>query len=191
MTEWLADPRCRAINRMTIRSRIRNGATFEEAICNPRRQRLNEAFGESKLLSEWAKDPRCRIAYPYLVHLVRQNGDLETILTEPHRTKEEQKVMLTAFGETKMASEWAKDPRCSVTLTAILDRLDRGKKPEEAISDPISYIVLQEAFGEYKTISDWARDPRCVVSRTCLARRVNRGERLEDALTFVGRMDRS
>ncbi len=163
-------------------------------------KRKYQAFGETKLLTEWAKDPRCRIQYATLVQRVRKIGvrtrslvygdhgaDLEAILSGPQRPGEERLRMVTAFGETKMSSEWAKDPRCTVSLTAICQRLDRGMDPEVAISAPISYIVVQEAFGEFKTISDWALDPRCVVGRSCLGRRLNNGEPLEEAMTRPSR----
>ncbi len=145
------------------------------------------AFGEGKSLMEWSKDPRCRISYAYLVQLMRKGLDLETLLAGPQRMRDERSRMLTAFGETKMAHEWAEDPRCSVSLAAICQRLNRGMKHEEAITAGISYIVLQEAFGEAKTISDWARDPRCVVIRSTLSKRLNSGEHLEEAMTRPSR----
>ena len=156
----------------------------------PKPEKLHLAFGEQKILKQWAQDPRCRLSYTALRERVKKGETVEAILSGVQIPAEERKRNITAFGETKMASEWALDRRCSVTLTAICQRLDKGMNPEEAISAPISYIVLLEAFGEAKTISDWARDPRCVVSRSCLGRRIGRGERLEDALTFVGRLDR-
>ena len=44
------------------------------------------------------------------------------------------KRFVTAFGETKGVSEWARDPRCKVTLVTLLRRLDRGMSPVEAIT---------------------------------------------------------
>lgn len=45
---------------------------------------------------------------------------------------------LTAFGETKIAEDWAKDPRCSVQGQTILARIDRygWTDIERAISEP-------------------------------------------------------
>lgn len=46
-------------------------------------------------------------------------------------------VLLTAFGETKTVAEWVDDPRCSVTYTALIQRVRRaGWAPEEAVSTP-------------------------------------------------------
>lgn len=42
--------------------------------------------------------------------------------------------LVTAFGETKGAAAWSRDPRCKVTLDTLCFRLDRGVRPEEAIA---------------------------------------------------------
>lgn len=41
---------------------------------------------------------------------------------------------ITALGETKCASEWARDARCQVSMTALLGRINKGWKPERAIT---------------------------------------------------------
>jgi len=43
---------------------------------------------------------------------------------------------LRAFGEKKGLGQWARDPRCRVTLMGLAARLDRGWHPEDAISLP-------------------------------------------------------
>jgi hypothetical protein len=46
-------------------------------------------------------------------------------------------IWITAFGETKIISDWLRDPRCQVTVTGtILKRLKAGLAPEEAITRP-------------------------------------------------------
>lgn len=45
-------------------------------------------------------------------------------------------VRVTAFGETKVVSEWVRDPRCTVTHGAILTRLKKGWDAEFAIAAP-------------------------------------------------------
>jgi DNA-binding CsgD family transcriptional regulator/DNA-binding Xre family transcriptional regulator len=42
--------------------------------------------------------------------------------------------LLTAFGETKKISEWARDARCIVSLSALRLRIGRGWEPEEALT---------------------------------------------------------
>lgn len=45
--------------------------------------------------------------------------------------------LVTAFGETKTAAEWSRDPRCTTSHNGILARLNRqGLSPELAISRP-------------------------------------------------------
>lgn len=44
--------------------------------------------------------------------------------------------MITAFGITAPASQWAEDPRCTVSYNALLYRLRRGWSPEAAIATP-------------------------------------------------------
>lgn len=41
---------------------------------------------------------------------------------------------ITAWGETKLASEWARDSRCTISHKALLARIRKGITPEDAIS---------------------------------------------------------
>lgn len=41
--------------------------------------------------------------------------------------------LVTAFEETKTVADWSEDPRCSVSYNAILYRLKKGWRPEDAI----------------------------------------------------------
>jgi hypothetical protein len=43
---------------------------------------------------------------------------------------------ITAFGETKTAAAWAKDPRCAVGGQGLLERIGRGMAAERAITLP-------------------------------------------------------
>lgn len=47
-------------------------------------------------------------------------------------------VLLTAFGESKWLSEWAKDPRCVVVQGTLEHRIRRGWPHPEAIIQPVS-----------------------------------------------------
>jgi hypothetical protein len=44
--------------------------------------------------------------------------------------------LLTAWGESKSISQWAEDPRATVSVRVIYTRLYAGYTPEEAISRP-------------------------------------------------------
>ncbi len=48
--------------------------------------------------------------------------------------------LVTAFGETKPASDWARDPRCFVTARGLHSRLRRGVAPEQAITMPLRAV---------------------------------------------------
>lgn len=45
-------------------------------------------------------------------------------------------INVTAFGETKCASDWVRDKRCTVTFRGLVRRLKKGMKPELAITKP-------------------------------------------------------
>lgn len=94
--------------------------------------------------------------------------------------------MIEAWGEVKNIAGWARDPRCKVSRTALGRRLDRGMKPEEAIS---AYTIDQKvtAWGEVKTVREWSDDPRCQVSYTGLLRRLLRNIDPEVAISSPAR----
>jgi hypothetical protein len=57
----------------------------------------------------------------------RKNAKLSAFGTQPTSKP------LTAFGETKSLTAWERDPRCVVTRTALVQRLECGATPEDAI----------------------------------------------------------
>lgn len=184
MREWLADPRCVVRKAQVVQWRIRQGATFEEAISTSAwNEKLYEAFGELKTLPEWGRDPRCKIKFGTLYYRIKKGGDLEEMLSGPLYTGPKQNPLLTAFGESKRIVQWAEDPRCTVSVQGLYKRLQRGIEPEKAISGDRYDRETFEAFGEEKSISEWSRDPRCVVSFSALWCRMEEGEVGEDALT--------
>jgi hypothetical protein len=66
--QWLQDPRCKVDRAQVIFTRIKNGMGSEKALTAPpgKEPILFNAFGESKNLSEWGKDPRCAVSYQAL-----------------------------------------------------------------------------------------------------------------------------
>ena len=56
-------------------------------------------------------------------------------LAEQHLNKRTNHL-LTAFGETKTITEWARDRRCSVKYNTIITRLNHGASPENAVALP-------------------------------------------------------
>lgn len=57
-------------------------------------------------------------------------------------------VHITAWGETKILSDWSKDPRCKIDMRMIKYRIDNGWSPENAISIPP--LKKGRCFGEPK-----------------------------------------
>lgn len=95
--------------------------------------------------------------------------------------------IITAFDETKGASAWARDPRCTVRLMSLIARLKRRMPPEEAITLPRrnsgrTAKNLIQIFGESKGLASWAKDSRCKVSITTLQERLHEGFSAEVAI---------
>lgn len=73
MSEWSKDSRCQNVGREGLSFRLNLGLSLEEAIStipqkgqsfNGRKNNvLLTAFSETKSLSEWSKDPRCKVKY--------------------------------------------------------------------------------------------------------------------------------
>ncbi len=101
-------------------------------------------------------------------------------------------VRIRAFGEEKTKSEWAKDPRCVVSVATLHYRLIQGRNPEEAITSPEwtnlkrstvnGRHMVVSAFGEQKITAQWAKDPRCQVKADTLDQRLRDGWKPERAI---------
>ena len=188
--EWAADPRC-AVSADGVRKRLKAGWDPEAAIATPDpRTGMTDAlaaFGESKTLTEWARDARCVVNYRALAARMRKGADLEEALTRPALPQPGSKAGIEAFGERKRIFEWAVDPRCAVSAPALKGRLAQGWPAERAIAEPIALSATEarhSALGETKTLKEWAADPRCPVSYTGLRGRVLlHGMSMEEAMT--------
>lgn len=84
--EWLEDPRCK-VNSTTLTHRLRAGWSFEKALTTPKRhrprERLTTIFGETKNLTQWVLDRRCKVGRTCLLKRIREGCDLEEALTTP------------------------------------------------------------------------------------------------------------
>jgi len=113
---------------------------------NTRRNRMYTAFGETKCLFDWGKDPRSVLNEWGLRARVDSGNwpDFEKALTEPVKSRKEvsrnmkTNRNLTAFGETKCLRAWLEDPRCLVKRDSFRDRLAKGWDTERALSTPPS-----------------------------------------------------
>lgn len=102
------------------------------------------AFGETKTISEWARDSRCSVTESTLGTRIK-NGkwEIEDAITVPGKSKMKELFrksksarIISAFGEEKSVIEWSEDKRCTVGYSAIKNRLRLGWDYEKAISTP-------------------------------------------------------
>ena len=89
---------------------------------------------------------------------------------------------LTAWGEPRTAAAWAADARCSIDYVTLLQRIERGWSPEDAITTPSLRRYELTAWGETKRLYEWARDPRCRAQADTIASRIARGWSPEEAI---------
>lgn len=70
---------------------------------------------------------------------------------ETYRVQERNKskiLRITAFGETKLACEWAEDSRCIVSAKNLGRRIASGRDPEWAISTPNKQGIRRKPMSE-------------------------------------------
>jgi hypothetical protein len=190
--QLLDAPECR-VSRKMFATRIRAGWSVRDAITIPPHGRPPQgkcvvtAFGETKLLTAWARDPRCCVPAALVASRISTlKWDAERALTTPKLAKKPATRLLTILGETKSLAEWRTDPRCAVCPGTFEGRLKLGWDAEPALLTPRCepharcYVT---AFGERKNVASWVRDPRCVVTLPTLHHRISAGWDGERALT--------
>ncbi len=105
------------------------------------------AWGETKCLSEWERDPRCNVSRKGYKYRIMKGLPPEEALSSPAMSNrlltpdrasksgvQRNNVLVTAFGETKNLTAWSKDPRCAVNRYTVQNRLHEGMSPEDAIT---------------------------------------------------------
>lgn len=145
IAEWVADKRC-VVDRHALRKRIGSGKWGnEEAITTPprgkklptKRSRTLTAFGETKTLREWSRDPRCAVTIGALWYrLDKLQMPAEAAITARSSSNRTRTQGHLAFGERKSLAQWAEDPRCHCTDTTLKRRLRDGWTLEKAITTP-------------------------------------------------------
>lgn len=151
--QWARDPRC-TVTAPTLNERIEMGMNPELAITAKPREanrkesgtrqlgQPREAFGETKTLRDWCADSRCVVTQVQVLDRLRYGWELERALMTPKLSRaeciaarvQENAKFITAFGETKSVSAWARDPRSTVCRETIGNRIRKGLAPEEAIT---------------------------------------------------------
>lgn len=119
---------------------------------------LHEAFGESKSVLAWSKDPRCVVSRTMLrVRLSKGMGMEEALTTEgvwrPGKFYE-------AFGESKTLVEWGRDPRCAVPYARLQNRVvSDGMDFMKALTTPVGEVVPGRRYsvdGVDLPLKEWA-----------------------------------
>jgi len=138
LVEWAHDSRCK-VGAETLMSRIKLGWCMERALTAPlygKPQPGLAGFGEIKTKLEWADDPRRVVPRTAFFDRLRQGWHVEEALVTPLGSTLPTH-MVTAFGEIKRVSEWARDPRCVVSAPVLASRLDKGWEPEKALTTQV------------------------------------------------------
>jgi hypothetical protein len=143
-----------------------------------------KAFGESKIVTDWAKDIRCNVSMETFFTRIKRGWNIEDAITRSKNNWHKPVLgeIIEAWGEKKSIEEWTKDVRCKIKLaTSLKRRLDKGMRAEEAISK-ITYLEYT-FLGESKNLFAWSKDLRCAVPYTCLWERINVGISFEEAFS--------
>ena len=104
------------------------------------------------------------------------------------RTEYKLTYTITAFGETKGRNAWARDPRCNVSVSTLIKRIDEGWSTEDALTRLSRHAMSWSpkpitAFGKTKSSIAWSNDPRCSVRPISIRNRIARGFAPEIAVT--------
>lgn len=194
LREWADDYRAQT-SYDNLRERLKAGWSPEEAIATPARARVLrriEAFGETKSSVAWAADERAAAPDWTIRARIDAGWDAEEAITTP--PLEGRPRLVTAFGETKDARAWERDPRCEVGYDDLWARIQRGLSPETAITRPnrftrrafragITGATKVSAWGETLPLNAWLGDRRCAVNGVVLRNRIADGVDPEEAIS--------
>ena len=106
----------------------------------PHAVRLITAFGETKGLEAWSRDPRAEVNASTISKRLARGMTTEEAIATPRAHPGPVSgdfTQIEAFGTSKSKSDWLRDPRCKVGSRAGLTlRLARGWPAEQAIATP-------------------------------------------------------
>lgn len=138
---WLQDERCAPRTRSALLGRIERGWSAEKVLTHPvknmgpKRSKLEvTAWGETKTVTEWVEDKRCKVDAATLYRrLKRTEYSAEQVMSVPPGRLT---TIISAWGEHMTPHQWEKDPRCRVSMDTLRMRVSEGWAPEEAIRTP-------------------------------------------------------
>lgn len=154
------------------------------------------AFGETKSVGEWSRDPRAVASYGAILYRLEDGWDAERAITTPqkryyHDTPRGVKPgdvfgnLVVESIESRKTHPWGVFKcRCGNTVQRQLDyirgRTNRGfvpdcgcSKSEFNVNDGRRYRLIT-AFGETKNLAQWTRDPRCSASYITVLSRMDK-----------------
>jgi hypothetical protein len=105
----------------------------------PSPRRPIKAFGETKGILKWSRDPRCSVSATSITTRIADGWDAERAISEPPQNRggsDSYFTELEAFGEKKGITDWSRDRRCKVSLSGLDERLRRGWSAEDAVTTP-------------------------------------------------------
>lgn len=109
---------------------------------NTRRNHKLEAWGETKNIFQWIRDPRCVIKTPNgLLKRLKLGWKPEDALTIPAKQLNLPKIAkkFEAFGEFKSILEWIRDDRCLIkNKYSLINRINKGWPIEKALTTPVN-----------------------------------------------------
>ena len=109
------------------------GIDIELALTSPSGldEKLFEAFGEKKTLSEWARDPRCKCTYDTLWYRVNRAGmSVEVAMSLQDYLNQ---TYVEIYGVRRTVAAWAGSRYCKVPHRLFYERLRTGMPPELAL----------------------------------------------------------
>jgi len=107
--------------------------TRKEQSRNTKRNVLVTAWGETKALSAWVEDPRCTVDYRTARYRIKVKRVTPEIALGVNCMITHNAILVTGWGETKSVAEWARDPRCRISPTGLLQRIKAGEPLETAM----------------------------------------------------------
>ncbi len=137
------------------------------------------AFGETKPLSEWLLDKKCKVKCSTLHYRIKTGWNAEDAISKPSPRKK-----FKVNNKFKILKEVSKDPKCKVCYKTLHNRIKAGMPLEEAMQTESQLGRLYEAFGKTQTLKEWTKDTKCKVSYQVLYARVcKRNWNFVEALT--------
>lgn len=150
-------------------------ATRHEQMANCRTTRLLSLNGETKCMSQWARD--IGVDTKTLAYRLKQGWTLEKALTTPATPPEETRAKMIYFnGETRSIAGWSR--KLGINHASLCERLASGWNLEKALTTPGRKLPTASHEGETLTLAEWGR--RIGMRPRTIARRLEQGWSMDE-----------